>query len=78
MSVSAAGDLVVAPAPGLILWTVLVGLLLIAGGVTAAKGRWGWILVGLLTGGLPWCATAFLAAAPGSMWTRRFERPANG
>ncbi len=77
MSVSATGDFVVAPGPGLILWTVLVGLLLIAGGVTAAKGRWGWVLVGLLTGGLPWFVTAFLAAAPDSMWTRKSKRPAS-
>lgn len=77
VSVSATGDFVVGPAPGLVLWTVLVGLLLIAGGVTAAKGRWGWVLIGLLTGGLPWCVTAFMTAAPGSMWMRRLKRPAN-
>lgn len=76
MSVIATGDFVVAPAPGLIAWTVLIGLLLIAGAVTAAKGRPGWVLVGLLTGGLPWVVTAFLAAAPGSLWTRIFKRPA--
>ena len=55
---------------------MLIGLLLIAGAVTAAKGRPGWVLVGLLTGGLPWVVTAFLAAAPGSLWTRIFKRPA--
>lgn len=77
VSASATGEFVVAPAPGLILWTVLIGSLLIAGGVTAAKGHWGWVLVGLLTGGLPWFVTALLPAAPDSMWTRRFERPAN-
>ena len=72
----ATGDFVVAPAPELIAWTVLIGLLLIAGAVTAAKGRPGWVLIGLLTGGLPWVVTAFLTAAPDSLWTRTFKRPA--
>ncbi|MEA2220650.1 MAG: hypothetical protein QOJ35_3276 [Solirubrobacteraceae bacterium] len=64
---------VVAPSPGLIVWTALVGLLLVAGAVTAAKGRWGWVLVGLLTGGLPWIVTAFLHASPDSLWRRTFK-----
>jgi hypothetical protein len=61
-------DFVVAPSPGLIAWTILMGLLLVAGAITAAKGRWGWVLAGLMTGGLLWCVTAFLPAAPGSLW----------
>jgi len=69
-------DFVVSPSPGLIAWTILLVLVLVAGAVTAAKGRWGWVLIGLLTGGLVWPVTAFLAPAPGSLWLRRFNGPA--
>jgi hypothetical protein len=69
-------DFVVAPSPGLIAWTILLGLLLVAGAITAAKGHWEWVAVGLLTGGLPWCVTAFLHAAPGSLWARNARGPA--
>jgi hypothetical protein len=67
---------VVSPGPGLIIWTLVVGLLLVAGVITGAKGRWGWVLVGLLTGGLPWFVTAFLPARPGSWWARSIRQPA--
>jgi hypothetical protein len=71
-------DFSVAPAPGLIAWTILVGLMLIAGVITGAKGRGGWVLIGLLTGGLPWLVTAFLPARVDSWWARTFSRaPAN-
>jgi hypothetical protein len=68
------GDSVVSPSAGLIAWTVLVALVLVAGAVTAAKGRWGWVAIGLLTGGAPWLVTAFATATPDSMWTRRFMK----
>ncbi|MGI8803383.1 MAG: hypothetical protein ACR2KV_14665 [Solirubrobacteraceae bacterium] len=58
------------PSLGLILWTLLIGLAFIGGCVTAAKGRWRWLLVGLLTGGLPLLVTTFISASPGSHWAR--------
>lgn len=48
---------------------------LLAGAVTAAKGRWGWVVVGLLTWGVIWLGTAFLIATPDSVWGRRFYGP---
>ena len=41
---------------------------LTAGIVTAAKGRYGWLLVGLFLVGLPWLVSAFLLARAGSPW----------
>jgi hypothetical protein len=48
---------------------------LIGGMMTALKGRWGWFLLGLLTGGLIWPATALLIARPDSPWGRSFYGP---
>jgi hypothetical protein len=73
-----ATDFVVSPSPGLIAWTILMALMLIAGVVTATKGRWGWVLIGLLTGGLLWLITAFIAPSPGSLWARRISRATSG
>lgn len=68
----------VAPNAGLIAWTGLVALVVVAGIVTAAKGRAGWVAIGLLTGGLAWLVTAFLPALPGSLWQRTIgRRPAD-
>lgn len=47
-------------------------LLLVAGAVTAAKGRVGWLLIGFLTGGFLWLVTAFFSARPESLWARGF------
>ena len=65
---------VVAPGAGLILWVLLVLCILLAGLVTALKGRWGWLVAGLLTGGLAWLLSAFLSAAAGSPWSRLGSR----
>jgi len=57
---------------------VFVGIglgVLLAGAVTTAKGRWGWVVVGLLTLGVLWFGTAFLIATPDSVWGRRFYGP---
>jgi hypothetical protein len=62
---------VVGPSPGLIAWTIVMGLVLVAGAATAAKGRWGWVLIGLLTGGLLWLVSAFLTPAADSIWARK-------
>ena len=66
----------VGPNLGLVVWTIVAASVVVAGGVTAAKGRWGWLLVGLLTGGLAWLYSATLPAVPGSVWGRRFGPPA--
>ncbi len=65
----------VGPSVGLVVWTIVAASLVTAGGVTAAKGRWGWLLVGLLTGGLVWLYSVTLPAAPGSLWERRLGAP---
>lgn len=54
-----------------------MGLVLVAGAVTAAKGRWGWVLLGLLTGGFLWLLTAFLAPSADSFWARRVRGAAS-
>jgi hypothetical protein len=41
---------------------------LTAGIVTAAKGRYGWLLLGVFLIGLPWLVAAFLLARPRSAW----------
>lgn len=60
----------VAPNPALIAYTLLVLLGLSATIVTAMKGRWGWVLAGLLTSGLVCLYSATLPAEPGSLWSR--------
>jgi hypothetical protein len=67
---AAAGNFLIAPNARLLIWTLIAGLGLLAGGATLAKGRAGWFVVGLLTGGIAWFFTAFLPAAPGSLWAR--------
>jgi hypothetical protein len=49
---------------------VLLAVFVVFGLVTAAKGRWGWLLVGLLFGGVLWLVTALMPPAPGSLWAR--------
>ena len=60
---------------GLLLAYVVVVLIVAASAgcavVTALKGRWVWLLVGLLLVGLPWLVSAWLPARPGSPWARR-------
>ena len=53
------------------MWGVAALLVLPAGAVTAAKGRLGWLAVGLLTSGLLSLLTAWLIATPDSPWARR-------
>lgn len=62
----------VTPSLALVFWTLVAACCVGAGCVTAAKGRWGWLLVGLVTGGLAWLLSAFLIAAPDSFWARHF------
>jgi hypothetical protein len=50
--------------------------LVVCGTITATKGRWGWVVIGLLTSGLAWLITApLLIARPDSLWARRFYGP---
>jgi hypothetical protein len=71
---AASNDFLIEPSIGLFVVALTV-LALPAGLVTAAKGRWGWVVVGLLTSGLAWIATAFLLATPDSLWGRAFYGP---
>jgi hypothetical protein len=61
----------VSPNAGILLWPLIAVLLASCGVLTAAKGRWGWLLVGFFTMGLGWVAGARQAPAPGSVWARR-------
>lgn len=47
----------------------------VGGLVTAAKGRWGWLAAGLVTGGVAWTLTALLIATPDSLWAQAFYGP---
>jgi len=65
-----ASDFVVAPSALLLLYTLLVLTGVVGSAITAAKGRWGWFVLDLLTLGLAGNLTAFLAARPQSFWAR--------
>jgi len=55
------------------LWVMAWSLVCVVGGVvTAAKGRWGFLVVGVVLGGLTWPLSALLIAAPDSLWARTF------
>lgn len=67
----ASGSFLVRPDAGLIAVVVAWLLALAMGAVTAAKGRWGWLILGFfLTGGWIWLVSGFLAPMPGSLWAR--------
>jgi hypothetical protein len=68
-------EFIITPDAGLLLWMLLIPLIVIGGVVTAAKGRFGWLALGLLTGGLIWPLTGLLIATPDSLWARRFYGP---
>jgi type IV secretory pathway TrbL component len=59
---------------GLVVYTILLAVAFCGGVVTAMKGLWGWVIVGILTTGLAFFVSAFLPAKPGSPWARRFAR----
>jgi hypothetical protein len=70
-------DFLVGPSAALVFWAAVVFLgLFVGGAITAAKGRWGWLLIVILTGGPLGCLTAFMAPAPDSLWARRITRTA--
>ena len=70
MMAASSGIYLVSPGPALLALTGLLLAIVLLGGVTAAKGRWGWLLTGLFTGGLAWIIGAFLPPNPRSLWTR--------
>jgi len=74
MPFAESGEFLVSPAIGIVFVAIGLGVLL-AGAVTAAKGRWGWVVLGLLTWGVIWFGTAFLIATPDSVWSRKFYGP---
>jgi hypothetical protein len=69
----AEGSFVVVPT-----WGPFVYVLVVLAGfvVTALKGRWGFLLLGFLLGGLSWPVTALvLIATPRSAWARLYYGP---
>lgn len=71
---SADSQFIVAPGLGAILWLVFVLAVIAAAIATALKGRWVWLAVGIVLGGLPLLYSAFLAPEPESIWARRAAR----
>ena len=69
-------DYYVSPSPWLLVFTALMVVVVAAGVVTALKGRWGWLIAGLLLGGLPGLIGAWLPARSASAWARRRGRTA--
>jgi hypothetical protein len=66
----ASGRFLIAPNAGILIWTVMAMILVTCGAVTAAKGRWGWLIAGLVTAGILWVAGALQPARPTSAWSR--------
>ncbi len=60
---------IISPNAGLVAYSLLACVALVCAVITAAKGRWGWFALGLLTG-LLWIGGALQPAIPGSLWTR--------
>jgi hypothetical protein len=64
-----AADFVVQPGIGLLVWTALGFVALPCAAITAAKGRWGWLLVGVVTL-IGFIVGAAQPALEGSLWSR--------
>jgi hypothetical protein len=64
----------VGPSPALVIFTIIMLMAICAGVVTFMKGRWVWLIVGILTTGLTFFYSAFLPPMPGSLWARRIAR----
>lgn len=60
-----------APGVAVVVWSLYVFCSAIALIVTALKGRWSWLLAGVLTAGVAAFAGATRPAAAGSIWDRR-------
>ena len=70
----ATNSFTVSPAPGLIIWTIVILVAICATVVTALKGHWIWVLAGCVTAGLACLYSAFLPPQPGSVWARYIAR----
>lgn len=70
-SIFAGGTFVVTPSPWLVL---LCFCWLVLGSVTAAKGHWLWLLIGVPLGGVIWPVSALMPAARRSLWTAAARR----
>ena len=66
----AGGSFTVTPDPWVMAWFLVC---FVGAVVTAAKGRWGWLLVGVVLGGLTLPLSALLTAVPDSVWARAFS-----
>ena len=62
-------EVLVQPGLGLLLWTLLAFVALPCAVISAAKGRWGWFLMGLLTI-IGFVVGALQPAVEGSLWSR--------
>jgi hypothetical protein len=71
LAVAAAGN---PPTVPLAIWAFTL-ITLTAGIVTAAKGRYAWLGVGLFLLGLPWLIASFLLAKPRSAWATALYGP---
>ena len=74
MIAHAAADLGASPTVPLEIWAFTI-LTLTAGIVTAAKGRYAWLALGLFLLGLPWLVSSVLLAKPGSAWATALYGP---
>jgi hypothetical protein len=70
LSIGADRVSVVGPSWGVIVIAILVCVTLPCGLVTALKGRWGWLALGLMTAGLLWIVGALQPPAPAGLWQR--------
>jgi hypothetical protein len=76
-AVADSSSFTVSPSPALVIFTIVMLMAVCACVVTGMKGRWGWLLAGLLTTGLVCFYSAFLPAEPGSLWARIAGRRAS-
>jgi hypothetical protein len=74
LAAAADGSFTVAPDLGLILFPLYVWAVVIAAVVTALKGQWRWLLVGIVLLGPLLFYAAFLPAEPDSVLGRRKTR----
>ena len=73
-AIAESSSFTVSPSPVLVIFTIVLLVAVSACVVTAMKGRWSWLLAGLLTTGLVCFYSAFLPTNPGSLWARITSR----
>jgi hypothetical protein len=70
----AATQFVVHPEIGAVAWIYVV-LVTVSALIAAAKGRFGWLALGIVTGGLGFVVGALGIATPDSLWARALYGP---